>query len=79
MGCGAPVKERSKPYSGLVIIITITLNSSYSGIGCDAIHIITGLCWFRVSGSRLDNCDALRTLRMVAWQILRIMFQGTRG
>ena len=79
MGCGAPVKEGSKPYSGLIIIIIITLNSSDSGIGCDAIYIITGLSWFRDSGSRLDNCDALRTLRMVAWQIVRMMFQGTRG
>ena len=42
MGCGTPVKEGSKPYSGLMIIIFITLNSSYSGIDCDAIDIILG-------------------------------------
>ena len=79
MGCGARVVEGSKPYSGLMIITTITLHSSYSGIGRDAIHIFTGLSWFRDSGSRLDDCDALRALRMVAWQILNIIFQGTRG
>ena len=59
--------------------MTITLNSGYSGIDCDAIHIIIGLSWSRDSGSRLDNCDALCTLRMVARQILRIIFHGTRG
>lgn len=61
MGCGTPVKEGSKPYSGLMIIIFITLNSSYNGIGCDAIDIITELSWLRNSRSRLNNCDALCT------------------
>ena len=73
MGCGMPVKEGSKPYSGLMIIMFITVNSSYSGIGCDAIDIITGLSWLRNCRRRLNNCS------MVACQILRIIFHGIRG
>ena len=79
MGGGTPVKEGSKPYSGLMIIVIITLTSSYSGNGCDAIHTITASSWLCDSRSRFNNCDALCTLRMVAWQIFRIMFHGTRG
>ena len=61
MGFGAPVREGSKPYSGLIIIITITLNHGYSGIIWDAILVTPGLSWFRGSESRLDSCDVLCT------------------